>query len=77
MSTKTISIKTEAYDRLNAKKKPRESFTDVINRLAGKKSLMEFAGILSGKEADELAENIRKSRAGSSKRLANISASLE
>jgi len=77
MSTKTISIKVEAYERLRQRKKPRESFTDVINRLTEKKSLMEFAGILSDEVADRLEENIRKSRIQSNKRMSRISAELD
>ncbi len=77
MSTKTISIKTEAYERLRLSKRPRESFTDVINRIAGKKSLMEFAGILSEEEANRIEENIRKSRLESARRMERISKEFE
>ncbi len=76
MSTKTISIKTAAYDRLRQRKKPRESFTDVINRLTEKKSLMEFAGILSDEDANRIEESIHKSRAESARRMSKISAEL-
>lgn len=77
MSTKTISIKTEAYERLRQRKRPRESFSDVINRLAEKRSLMEFAGILSEEEAGTLEENIRKSRMQSAGRISRISSELD
>ena len=77
MSTKTISIKTTAYERLRQRKKPRESFTDVINRLTEKKSLMEFAGILSDEDANRIEESIRKIRVESAKRMSKISAELE
>ena len=72
MSTKTISITDEAYGRLYNRKKERESFSDVINRITGKRSLTEFAGIFSGKETKELETNIRKSRKASKNRLANL-----
>ena len=77
MSTKTITIKTEAYERLKVRKKPRESFTDVINRLTGRRSLLGFAGFLSGKRADEIEDSIKKLRAGSANRMARIASELE
>ena len=56
MATKTISITEEAYERLRTNKMENESFTDVINRITNKRSIMELAGILTNKEADELIE---------------------
>ena len=60
MSTKTISITEEAYERLRVLKEKNESFTDVINRISGKKSIMEFAGILSNEEGDNLEQYIKE-----------------
>ncbi len=60
MSTKTISIKTESYERLKVRKKPNESFSDVIDRLTEKKDLLEFAGLLSDKDAVEMRNSIKK-----------------
>ena len=65
MGTKTISITEEAYNRLDSRKKERESFSEVINRLTGKGSLARFSGVFSKAEAEELGENIRKSRLAS------------
>ena len=62
MSTKTITIKTEAYERLRVRKKARESFTDVINRLTGRRSLLDFAGILSEKSAAGLEKSVAETR---------------
>ena len=62
MATKTISITEDAYERLAAKKGPSESFIDVIVKITARRSLMELAGILSDKEADELRKNIEKIR---------------
>ena len=72
MATKTISITEEAYERLRTNKMENESFTDVINRITNKRSIMELAGILSNKEADELKENISQIRAASSARMEKI-----
>ena len=47
MASINISLKKEAYERLVALKKPDESFSDEVLRLAGKKTgadLMKFWG---------------------------------
>ena len=51
-----------------AMKGPKESFTDVINRLAGKKSVLDLVGLLTPKEGAELRSNIQDIRARSRKR---------
>ena len=72
MATKTISITEEAYERLKMQKAPRESFTDVINRISGKRSIMELAGILSNAEAEQMKKHIQDMRARSRKRMEKI-----
>jgi len=69
MATKTISITEEAYERLTAKKSPRESFSDVITRLTKKEDILELRGLLTSKEARRLEKNIKKSREKSRKRI--------
>jgi len=69
MGTRNISISDEAYAKLAALKGSRESFTDVINRLAGKGSILDLAGVLSSKEAAELRSGVREVRAKSRMRL--------
>lgn len=76
MSTKTISIKTEAYERLKVRKKAKESFTDVINRLTGKRSLLGFAGILSKESGERLSGSISESRKLSAERAKRIAGEL-
>lgn len=44
MSTKTISLSKEAYDRLKRRKREGESFNDVVNRLAGERPLLDIVG---------------------------------
>ena len=62
MSTKTISITEDAYERLKSKKKERESFSDVINRITNKKPLSDFFGILKKEDGDSLEKYIEESR---------------
>jgi len=65
MATRTISITDEAYKRLARLKKENESFSIVINRIAGKRDnikLSNFAGILSRESADNLEMSMKKSR---------------
>ncbi len=69
MGTKNISISDEAYRRLAALKAPRESFTDVINRVTGRRSILELAGILSEEEATELRTQVKEIRQASRNRV--------
>jgi predicted CopG family antitoxin len=69
MGTKNISISEEAYERLAALKKPNESFTEVVNRLTRKKSILELAGTLTGKEGDETRREIKELRKASQRRI--------
>jgi len=62
MATKNISITEEAYDRLSNLKKKNESFSEIIVRVTGKANLRDFFGIISKKKADEVSNNIKKSR---------------
>ena len=62
MSTKTITVTEEAYNRLAQLKKERESFSETINRITGKVKLSNFHGIISKEFADELEKNIKESR---------------
>ena len=77
MGTKNISISEEAYQRLASLKKPNESFTQVINRLTQKRSILELAGTLSEQEAEEIIENINLLRDESNKSLLRKISSVE
>ena len=69
MGPKNISISDEAYERLASLKRPNESFTDVVNRLTGKRSMLELAGILTMEEGEEIREDIKRLREASSRRV--------
>jgi len=68
MSTKTISITEEAYNRLASRKEEKESFSDVINKITKKRDILEFAGLLNEEQGKELENAINESRKLSRKR---------
>lgn len=76
MATKTLTITEDAYERLATAKEENESFSEVINRITGKVSLLSIAGILTEKEADKLEASIAKSRQRSRLRMKRISREL-
>lgn len=60
--SKSIRLSEEAYERLAARKREDETFSDVVLRLAGERSLLELAGILSDEEADALRDAVDERR---------------
>ena len=62
MSTKTITVTEDAYEALRALKDARESFSDTILRVAKRKPLSSFVGILSNKSGGELEKAIMEGR---------------
>jgi predicted CopG family antitoxin len=60
MATKTLTITVEAYDRLKHLKKDNESFSQVINRITPKHSILDLAGLISPKTADKLLKARKK-----------------
>jgi len=69
MGTKNISISEEAYERLAALKRPNESFTEVVNRLTKKRSILELAGTITEVEGKEIRGEVEELREASSKRV--------
>jgi predicted CopG family antitoxin len=72
MSSKNISISDEAYNRLKKFKGKNESFTDVINRLTSKSTLLELRGTLSKNEADSIRTAIEESRKAGRERMERL-----
>jgi predicted CopG family antitoxin len=60
--SKSIRLSEAAYERLAAHKGEDETFSDVVLRLAGERSLLELAGVLDDEEADALREAVAERR---------------
>jgi len=55
---RNVRLTEEAYQHLKRRKQPGESFSDTVERIAGERSLLELAGILSNEEAAAMREAI-------------------
>lgn len=64
MGTKTIGVTEEVYDRLRARKRDDESFTDLLDRLIDETAgdWRDGFGSLSAEEADSLRAAAERSR---------------
>jgi len=71
MATKTISLDEDAYNKLKAQKEKGESFSDVVKKLADRRSLLEIAGIWED-DTENLREIIEESREKSRERQEKI-----
>jgi len=73
--TKVISLSEKAYETLKSMKKPGESFSDVVLRVAKekkKKSLLEFSGKWVGDDIDEVFAQVLKDREQATSRTVNF-----
>ncbi len=62
VTVKTITLTSEAYDRLRALKRDGESFSETIVRVTNRPPLMSFFGTLSPDSGLELERVIETSR---------------
>lgn len=60
--SKSIRLSEEAYERLAAHKGDDETFSDVVLRLAGERSLLDLAGVLTDEETDALRDAVTERR---------------
>ncbi len=77
MGTKTISISDDAYSRLKAEKREKESFTDAVIRITRKRSLLEIAGFLDEGEAKEMEGTLKEMRSRSKARTLKIAEEMK
>ncbi len=62
MGSRTISLSEDAYHALLSLKRPGESFSDTVRRLARRRSLTELAQIMDPQAAKEVADAIEANR---------------
>jgi len=62
MSTKTITVTVAAYEALKSLKEPKESFSDTLLRVAKRKPLSTFFGVLSKKSGENLERAVAEMR---------------
>jgi predicted CopG family antitoxin len=60
--SKSIRLSEAAYEWLAAHKQDDETFSEIVLRLAGERSLVELAGILSDEAADDLRAAVEERR---------------
>ncbi|ELZ39205.1 hypothetical protein C463_17338 [Halorubrum californiense DSM 19288] len=58
MSTKSVRLDEDVYERIKSKKRPDETFSEAIDRLTGGASLLDLVGLLSDEEAAAFREAI-------------------
>lgn len=61
-ASKTIALSESAYRKLKARKREDESFSDVVDRMAGERSLLELAGTVSQEDSEEFRAAINEAR---------------
>ncbi len=73
MGTKTIGVREDVYERLRARKRPDESFTDLVDRLLDETTVewRDGFGTLPDADADELEQLADRSRSRTSTALSH------
>ena len=73
--TKVISLSERAYGTLRKLKRPNESFSDLVLRIAGqdgRKSILQFAGTWKGDDIETVFSKITRDRERTSSRRVEI-----
>jgi len=75
--SKSIRLSEEAYERLAARKEDDETFSEVVLRLAGERSLLDIAGILDDDEAEALRDAVDERRERRGRELEDVAERME
>lgn len=70
MPARTVNLSQDAYALLASLKQPRESFSDVVRRLAGERSLFDLVGVLDEAQARKLEDRVKAGRDRAARRRA-------
>jgi len=74
---RNVRLTEEAYRRLKRRKRPGESFSDTVERIAGERSLLELAGLLTDEEADAMRDAIGERDRQSRERLDELAEKMD
>jgi predicted CopG family antitoxin len=75
--SKSIRLSDEAYDRLAAHKHDDETFSETVLRLAGERSLLDLAGILSDEEAEAVRDAVEERRSRRHEELEDVADEMQ
>lgn len=75
--SKSIQLSKEAYERLAAHKREGETFSEVVLRLAGERSLLELTGILSDDEVEAVRRAVDERRRRHRDKLEEIAGEMQ
>ncbi|WP_247730502.1 antitoxin VapB family protein [Halovivax limisalsi] len=56
---RTVTLTEDAYRRLEDRRRPGESLSETVERIAGGRSLLELAGLVTDEEASAMRGEIR------------------
>lgn len=62
MGTKTIRLEEDVYEKIRARKREDETFSEAVDRLVGGASLLELAGLLSEEDAEDVSDAVEEFR---------------
>ena len=58
MGTKTVRLREDVYERIRARKREEETFSEAVDRLTGDPSLAELGGIFDDDQVEEMRDAI-------------------
>jgi predicted CopG family antitoxin len=65
MGIRTIAVSDQVYERLRALKRPDESYSKLLDRIAGRSSLMDLAGVTGPDQVQTIRKSVEDGRARS------------
>jgi predicted CopG family antitoxin len=72
MGTKTIRLDEDVYERVKAKKRADETFSEAIDRLVGGGNILDLYGLRSEKGTGEMREAIEDAKGHNRERVEEL-----